>query len=157
MNCARENAHSFTLLRQIAGWKAWIDDMKTQLLGSLFLSILFFSTVRADDNSAALDKLRSIPAAPDNVVLDQSKKAPLVFLTVRGAFINNSKTPVPFDQVLKTLADLPKSAWPYGRAIVYFPFPPGLSIERAPDPRIARKVEADLKEAGISFLPAISV
>ena len=131
-------------------------QMKTQILGSVLLFVLGFSSVRADDNSVALEKLRKIPPAPARMN-EEPDRNPLIFLTARGAFINHSKTPVPFNQLLKVLADLPKEAWPYGRAITFFPFPPGINQPGdEPSPADVKKVEADLKAAEISFLPAIS-
>jgi len=119
--------------------------------------VLGLSSVRADDNSAALEKLRMIPSAQGNVVTWDQSKIPLLILTARGAFINHSKVPVPFDQVLKALADLPKEAWPCGRVILDYPFPPGLSTDHPPLPSDVKKVEDDLKAAGIQTDAGLSV
>jgi len=117
----------------------------------LLVFILAHLSVRADDHSAALEKLRKIPAAQGTVINWDQSKVPSLILTARGAFINNSKIPVPFDQVLKALADLPKEAWPCGRVIMYSPFPPGLTTDHQPLPSDVKKVEADLKAAGIQL------
>lgn len=84
-------------------------------------------------------------------------KSSSLVLTARGAFINNSKMPVPFDQVLKALADLLQKAWPNGRVIIFYPFPPGPSNPGdEPLPSEVKKVEADLKAAGIQVEPGAS-
>jgi hypothetical protein len=123
--------------------------MKTGIL-ILLVFILVLSSARADDNSAALEKLLQIPPAPANVSLSLPKKLTLLVVKAQGVFINDSNTPVPFDQVLEALAALPKEAWPYGRVILYFPSPPGLSNPGdQPNPADVKRVEADLKAAGI--------
>jgi len=125
--------------------------MKTGIL--IFLVFIMGSpSLRADDDSAALDKLRKIPPTPANINWDQFKKPISLMLTARGAFINDSTTAIPFDQVLKALAHLPKESWPCGRVIIFYPFGPGLTAEARTLPADAKKVEAALKTAGIWVL-----
>ena len=126
--------------------------MKARIFGSLVLFILAFISVRAEVDSAALERLRQIPPATAIIDIDEDKLTPMLVLTARGAFINYSKTPVPCDQVLKALANLPKKVWLYGRVILYFPSPPGISLPGdRPLPADVKKVEADLKAAGIQL------
>jgi hypothetical protein len=121
----------------------------------VFISSLF--SVRADSDSSALEKLRQIPPSSTKVSFDSSKRAPVVVVKAQGVFIN-SKGPIPFDQVLRALADLPKEAWPYGRAITFFPSPPGIHQPGdGPSPADAKRVEADLKRAEFYFLPVLSM
>ena len=127
----------------------------SRILLMLFALCLF--SLRADTNSSALEKLRQIPAAPANVAEMQSLKGPSLILTARGAFLNSSKTPIPFDQILNALASLPKEAWPYGRVIYYSRTPPGLTMDHAPSLQIMEKVESDLKEAKIQLIDIVSV
>jgi len=124
--------------------------MKTRLLILLiFISGLF--NVRADDNSDVLEKLRQIPQ-PTSAPIDDDKLKPMLVLKAQGAFINDSKTPVPFDQVLKALAALPRKSWPFGRVVLYFPAPFGISSPQdQPNPAEVKRVEADLKAAGIQL------
>jgi hypothetical protein len=108
----------------------------------------------ADSNSAAIDKLHGIPPAVPNYFPqdDNNPKIPLLILTADGAFVNKAKTPIPFDKVLKALSDLPKDAWPYGRVILYYNSPPGLSDGRLPRASDVKQVEADLKAADIKLI-----
>jgi hypothetical protein len=125
--------------------------MKERILGSLILFIIGFSCVRADNDSDALEKLRKLPQAPaDEYQIDEDKLTPLLVVKARGVFINESQTPVPFDQVLVALAALPQKAWPYGRVIEYFPGPFGITQPKdRPSVADVKKVEAKLKAAGI--------
>jgi len=126
--------------------------MKTGIL-ILLVFILVLSGARANDNSAALEKLLQIPPAPFKVESLPPKSVPEVVVKAQGVFINNSKTPGPFDQVLEALALLPKQAWPYGRAIIFWRCPPGLSLSNEqPSPADSKRVEADLKRAQIHFM-----
>jgi hypothetical protein len=130
--------------------------MKTGVLILLVLIAGLFS-VRADDDSAALEKLRKIPIPPALANIDEDKLTPVLVLTARGAFINDSKTPVSFHQVLKALAALPRKAWSYGRAILYYSSPYGNSNPGDwPNPADAKKVEVDLKAADVELIPGIS-
>ena len=130
--------------------------MKIEILILLVFVAGLFS-VRADDNSAALEKLRQIPPYSEKVPFDGSKLPTSVIVTSRGVVINNSKSLVPYNQVLEALAQLPKQAWPYGRAIAFYPYVPGISrIGDQPSQADAERVEADLKRAEFSFLPAMS-
>jgi hypothetical protein len=122
------------------------------------LILLFFVSaalqVQADANSDALQKLGSLPSAPLVITMDQASGSPSVILTDKGAFINKSKTPVPFDHVLSTLAALPKEAWPYGRVLFFSASPVGLPGASAPPKAVADKVELDLQKANIRLLHA---
>jgi hypothetical protein len=125
------------------------------------------------DDDAAIAKLRALPPGQfsqwqKDGNASHDKQITTVVLTQRGAYIyyadypnmgDYSKPPIPFDHVLAALAALPKDAWPYGRLIVFYPFPPGLhsASEQMPSQLVAQKVEAELKVAGMHFLPAISV
>jgi hypothetical protein len=131
--------------------------MKTRIVCSLVLFILGLSGVRADDDSAALEKLSKIPSYSKKVPWDGSKLPTSVIVTSRGVIITNAKSLVPYNQVLEALAQLPKAAWPYGRAIAFYASPPGKSQrEDQPAQAEAEGVEADLKRAGFSFLPVMS-
>ena len=132
--------------------------MKTRIFGSLILFILGFSSGQADNDSDALEKLRKLSPAPANVYqIGEDKLTPLLVVKARGVFINNSQTPVPFDQVLVALAALPKKAWPYGRVIEYSPGPIGQSSPGdSPRQKDVKQVESMLKQAGISLRLATS-
>jgi len=126
--------------------------MKARIFVSLVLFILGLICVRADNDSIVMEKLRQIPPATAIIDIDEDKLTPMLVLTARGALINHSKTPVPCDQVLRALANLPKKIWLYCRVILYFPSPPGISLPGdRPLPADVKKVEADLKAAGIQL------
>jgi hypothetical protein len=112
---------------------------------------------RADPSD--LEKLRRIP--PADLHHSGSDNIPYVVLTDKGAFINHSKDPVAFNQVLKALANLPKSAWPCGRLIEFHPSPSFglqsiLNAPKGPPESKVNEVEADLKAAGIKQITIIS-
>ena len=126
--------------------------MKTGIL--IFLVFIMGSpSLRADDDSAALDKLRKIPPTPANINWDQFKKPISLMLTARGAFINDSTTAIPFDQVLIALAALPPKAWGHGRAILFSDSPCGICApgDHAPTDAIIKKVVDALKSADVKI------
>lgn len=104
----------------------------------------------ADANADALQKLAQLPSAPMIITIDQAAGSPSVVLTDKGALINKSTAPVPFDQILSKLAALPASAWPYGRVLLYSSS--GAAGYAAPPKPIADKVESDLQQANIRLL-----
>ncbi len=123
------------------------------------LSVCALTTFSRTDPSH-LEKLRRIP--PADFHHSGSDKIPHVVLTDKGALINDSKIPVPFDGVLKALANLPKSAWPCGRLILFQPSPSGglqsiINAPKGPPQSKVNEVEADLKAAGIEQVTTISV
>jgi hypothetical protein len=123
--------------------------MKILKLALLLLSISTFTGVRADANSDALQKLAQVPNAPLVITQDQASGSPTVILTDKGALINKSTNPVPFDQVLIALAALPKDAWPWGRVVFYSGTP---AVGSAPSKDVADKVELDMEKANIRLL-----
>jgi len=86
--------------------------------------------------------------------------SPVLVLTARGAFINEGndrdtlylspKPAIPFDQVLKALAALPRKAWPHGRHIWLWASD-ALDYPEWPRASDQEKVVADLKTAHVSF------
>jgi hypothetical protein len=139
------------------------------LIASLALSGAAFAY-----DGPALAKLRALPPGQlSQLGKDANSKPPKdkeitsVVLTAGGAYIHYSggpqvgdysKPPIPFDHVLAALAALPASAWPYGRLIAYYPFPPGLhsASEREPSDADVQKVDSELKAAGMQLVPASS-
>jgi hypothetical protein len=120
------------------------------LLLASFASLL---KLQALDNSAALEKLQRIPLAPNGVENLPRKSVPVVTVKAQGVFINDSKTPIPFDRVLDALSRLPRSSWPYGRAIIFWRSPPSVySSNEEPSPEASKKVEANLNKAHIHFM-----
>jgi hypothetical protein len=120
---------------------------------ALFLSFALTAVnLWADANSDAIQKLSLLPGAPLVLTVDTSAGSPTVVLTDKGALINNSKTPVPFDQVLSTLADLPKEAWPAGRVVSVSTNPPADSGYGAAPKSAVDQVESDLQSANIRVL-----
>lgn len=114
--------------------------------------------VRADDKADALAKLDEIPVPLGTTGITPTKISPQLVVTSRGVLINDAKTPVPFDRVLEALANLPKEAWPNGRTIIYYPSPPGVHYrEDEPKASDVKRVEADLKLAGIKLEYGVSV
>ena len=105
----------------------------------------------ADANEDAHQKLDQIPSAPLVVTMDQAIASPSVSLTDKGALIGKSTTPVPYDQVLSALAALPKSAWPYGKIVL---FATSVGGQGAPAKADADKVQLDLQMANIHLLHA---
>jgi hypothetical protein len=109
---------------------------------------------RADSNSDAIDKLSRIPPADpkwEDTMNFSDPNAPSLILNQRGAFLNGSEKPIPFDQILTALATLPREAWGHGRFLIFVPFPPGIhsSEDVAPPDSVVKKVLAQLKTAGI--------
>ena len=123
----------------------------TATIVALFLSTLGSGTLWADPDSDVQQKLAALPSAPLVVTMDQAAGSPSVILTDKGAFINHAKEPVAFDKVLAALADLPKTAWHFGRIVVISPPAPGDN----PAPKdVADKVELTLETANIRLLHA---
>jgi hypothetical protein len=125
---------------------------------AVLLNLICLGAILGQTNSDStfLEKLRSLPPA-DSSRTELLNKVPSVILTDKGAFINHAKDPIPYDQVLKALADLPKSAWPCGRLIIFFPFPPGTTTQRPPPAPKAKEVEDKLKAADLQMEPAMSI
>ena len=126
--------------------------MKTLNLALLLLFISALVHLQADAASDTQQKLDAISNPPMVVTNDQAIVSPTVILTDKGAIINKSATPVPFDHVLAALAALPTGAWPYGRIVQYSPAPIGLPGATAPAKAVADKVEADMQNANIRVI-----
>jgi hypothetical protein len=127
------------------------------ILLNAFLLIGFgILTANAESNSIAIAKLRGIPPADpkwENTNNLSDPSVPLLTLSERGAFLNGSHKPIPFDQVLSALAALPVKAWGHGRFLIFFPCPPGLHspVDYAPPDFEVKKVLNALKAAGIKI------
>ncbi len=121
-------------------------------LGILFLAACSLSGVWADANSDALRKLALLPAPPMIITMDQASSSPSVVMTAKGALVNKSQTPVPFDQVLIALAALPPAAWPNGRVVLFSSQPASASGNAAAYKSKVEKVESALQGANIRLL-----
>jgi hypothetical protein len=142
--------------------------VRSGLCDMKFKTILLFSALMlaaCGRPSGVLQRLRMIPASPQNLPADAARRpVPKVEVTARGAFIltepgldTTNINPVPFEDVLKQLSELPLSAWTLGRVIYYGP-PCGFTSESPPRPqdrdRLLR-MEADFKLAGIRCEPLL--
>jgi len=126
-----------------------------KILQAALLLLVASALVRvwANADADALQKL-GLPDPPMIVTYDQATASPSVILTDKGALINKATTPVPFAQILAKLAALPKTAWPYGRVVLYAPVPVGVPGYAAPPKPDAAKVESDLQNANIRLIHA---
>ncbi len=127
-----------------------MNNLTTATAVALLLTLGSFHLC-ADVDPDIQQKLAAIPNAPLVITMDQVSGSPSVVLTERGALINDSKVPVSFDKLLAALADLPKTAWHFGRIVVISPPAPGT----VPAPKdVADKVELDLQKANIRLFHA---
>ncbi len=129
---------------------------------NMFLALIAVSVLTSCSHGTPsdLEKLRSLPPA-DLSHPDLWDKIPYIVLTEKGACINHSKVPVPFDRLLNALANLPKSAWPCGRLIEFHDSPNmGLQSikdeQKGPPASKAYEIETDLRAAGIEQIPLLS-
>jgi hypothetical protein len=124
----------------------WYDaGMKIFRISFLLLCTLTFG-VRADATGDAEKKLAEIDNPPLVITTDTAAGSPTVTVTDKGVWINQSKAPLPYDQVLVGLAALPKEAWPCGRVVYFSASPADPSQGAAPAKADADKIELDLQK-----------
>ena len=79
---------------------------------------------------------------------------PELLITSQGVLISGTKKWILYDDVLQALAELPASAWPYGRIVALNAFPGLSGFPGSLD--IAKRIEALLKSAKIEIMYAPS-
>ena len=105
---------------------------------------------RLTDNKWAIGKLLEIPA-PKNPIPDPDRKwrNPVILLDSYGIHVNGSQ--ISIEDLLNTLAGIPRSGWPNGRVIELIPYP-GLSSDLSPGRFTKAEVLILLKSADIEVV-----
>jgi hypothetical protein len=115
----------------------------------IFSALLIVGSCIAGDTPDAIKKLSKIPLPKHSYGLRHWEN-PELLVTAKGVLISGTKKWISYDDVLQALAELPSTAWPYGRVIAMSAFP-GLS--GIPDsPNITKRIEALLKSANIEIV-----